>query len=243
VAYRVLDSAIIMKPIANCLTLAALSLGLSTAVHAQNLVQNGSFETGNLNDWSVTNSNIGASVASIAVTTGATNGFTNIIPESGSYYAAFNNGFYSTLDQSIATTVGDSYDFSYYVNDLDGSHSSSQAGWNVYFGDQRDFAVNGPGSELAPNFSTTNYAGVNSRWTQVSFTFTADSTSTNLFFQGDPDSWDGNHTEAIDNISVTDLTHPGPSGGSSVPDGGATISILGMAFTGLAAFRRRFAKE
>jgi hypothetical protein len=221
----------------SALLIVALAIGHSAS--AQNLVTNGSFETGDLTGWTVFNSG-NTPLGGVSVETAG--GLSGITAQDGSDYAGFAGGnisSFSSLSQAITTQIGDTYDFSFYLNDLDALHSDSQAGWLVYFGDIHAFSINGEGSELVPTFSTTADASVNTGWLHVDLQVVADVTDNGLYFQGD----EAGDSQAIDNISVTDLTHPfvpvNPVGGtSSVPDSGGGLVTVALTLLGLCAARR-----
>lgn len=71
------------------------------------------------------------------------------------------------------------------------------------------------------------FAVGNTGYTQLSFNATASGTNTNLSFVGS-----GVANFRLDDVSVE-------RAGVGVPDGGTTVSLLGLALMGLAGFRRR----
>src|SRR5262245_25078717 len=165
---------------------------LSVAYPAKaNLITNGGFETGDFTGWPVST---GLFVVGTLPDFG-------IPPHSGSYQAFLPSGL-GELEQSFATTLGQSY-----TVDLWAATASHGATLNV----------------LVASTVFSHIFAEPTGYTEFTFTFTAISNSSTLQF---------NVTGLffLDDISVE------PAG---VPDGGTTVSLLGCALLGLAAFRRK----
>lgn len=91
------------------------ALALFTRPAAANLVTNGSFETGNFTGWS-TSGNLGF--------TGVMGEFSGVLPTDGSYQAYFGPiGSVGGITQTIATTPGATYAFSFDLANLGGGPS------------------------------------------------------------------------------------------------------------------------
>ena len=88
------------------------ALALFTRPAAANLVTNGSFETGDFTGWSAFG-NLGF--------TGVTGDFNGVLPTDGSYQASFGPvGSVGGITQTIATTPGATYAFSFDLANLGG---------------------------------------------------------------------------------------------------------------------------
>ena len=168
--------------------LVALSAGASAAA---NLVTDGDFEATGLaaGTW-VPLSNADAAAAGWTATNGLE--VRNAVvgdAQHGSNFAELDVDVNSTISQSLATSVGQKYLLSFWVQDRAGVDASSQG---------IDYSVNG----------TTNavLGGSVPGWTQVTQTFTAGSSSTLLSFAaaGRSDSLG----TSLDNISVTAVPEP-----------------------------------
>jgi len=132
--------------------LAILSLvAILPATKAANLVQNGGFETGDFTDWTLTGNT----------------GFTGVDTNSaysgtygGDFGAVGSDGY---LDQNIATTIGDTYDITFWLSNDGGTPSD----FSSSFGGTTGVSLTDPNG-----FSFTEY----------SYTATATTTSTDLNF-------------------------------------------------------------
>jgi hypothetical protein len=158
------------------LVVAVFAFGTIGLAHANNLVVNGGFETGDFTGWTVTGdmSNIG--VCSVSTCPG------NFAPEEGTYAAYFGPvGDTTTISQQIATNPGQQYQLSFFLAD-------PQGGTPNYF--SVTFGTN--------TFSFTNF-GVAFGWQQFILDTTATSSSTTLSFtfRQDPAFW------FLDNVVVT----------------------------------------
>ncbi len=175
---------------------------LSGTLRAQ-LVENGSFETGDLTDWTLL---LGGPPANTGVLQSgqAANAFPSpYVPyaaEDGDYYAAFGQLAPNTdsISQAITTTIGDHYQLSYYLI----NNGSSPNEFSV--------SLNG--------LSTTEVNVPNQPWTEYTVNFTASSTSTLLAFAG----FDDPSVLGLDNIVLTDTsTDP------AVPEPSTWAMLLG----------------
>lgn len=154
------------------LIVAAL-LGLGATAHA-NLVTNGGFETGNLTGWTA----FGGQYTNVS--TGG---------HSGAFkFEEFDNSGFATLQQSLATVAGTTYDLSFW------SRAYVDVGGNIL----RYQAGSGP---IATAVRTTS-------WSQTTDSFVATGASTMLSFYIETDP--GTATWLLDDISVV--------ASSSVPD-------------------------
>ena len=119
-----------MKHAIKRLGLAAAVLGLVIAGASQaradvNLILNGSFETGDFTDWTLFG-NTGY--------TGVAGNFAGVNPEDGGYQAYFGPvGSTGGISQTITTTVGATYDISFWLYNFGGTPSeySAQFGTTV----------------------------------------------------------------------------------------------------------------
>ncbi|MGH7018084.1 MAG: PEP-CTERM sorting domain-containing protein [Caulobacteraceae bacterium] len=139
---------------------AALTLAASAASATTNLVVNPGFETGDFIGWTV--SGDGISIDSV-------------FPNTGTYDAAFSAASTDpdpgVLSQSIATTVGASYDLSFALMDeagvpTDAFTASLGAFSQTVTGDEAPaaytvFSFVVPGSDVTSNSSTLSFTGTN----------------------------------------------------------------------------------
>ncbi len=157
----------------------------SSSSSASNLVANGSFETDSLSGWTVGGNS--------AVVSAGPQLFVDAKPESGSYAAAFGSmGSDGTLSQTIATTPGETYTLSFWLeNDAPGANDF-KALWNGQ-----------------PLLSLTNAS--QSGYTEHTYAVTATGSSSTLEFsaRNDPSQWD------LDNVSLVDPPSSSSGTGSS----------------------------
>lgn len=169
---------------------------------AQNLVANGSFESGDLTGWSTSQPD-------------GVNVFTGAPAQSGSYGVALGSSVNTDLFQWLTTEVGVSYDLSLWLSVDNGGSYENQFTASIGGVDFLSL-VNAPGSAFA----------------ETHHTFIATSTSTLLNF---------NHTYSarffyVDNVSVTATPTP-------IPEPATGVAAAGLAALGLAAWRRRLARQ
>lgn len=177
-----------MRPKA-LLVICALAFAVTLAApktYAQNLLQNGSFETGDFTGWST-----GGNFEDTFVETGSFYQYSGA--QDGSFYAAMGPvGSDGTLSQTFADTAGATYTFSFWLNAVGDDPSDFSASWD--------------GNTLMST-SDPNTGGT---WTLESFTATGTGSDTISFaFRDDPG------YIALDNASVSQSggggTTPEPS--------------------------------
>ena len=159
------------------------SLG-ATAAFANNLVTNGSFETGDFTGWNATDGSLELVVSGPFSVYNAA--------QDGDFYSVWGNiGTDGVISQTFADTPGQHYTFSFWFASVGDDPSDFSASWNssVLF------------SQTDPN------TGVN--WTQFSFDVVGTGSDTITFAGRDDPAW-----MALDNVSVTPVgggTTPEPS--------------------------------
>lgn len=97
-----------------------LGLFAGQAVLGQDLLVNPGFETGNFSGWTLSGSTAFEGVSTSFATT----------PYSGNYSAFFGAvGSYNIISQTIATTVGDTYNISFALDNSGGPYSEVYVAW------------------------------------------------------------------------------------------------------------------
>jgi hypothetical protein len=138
--------------------------------------------------------------------------FGGIAPHSGSSQARL-GVFAAALSQSVATTPGASYTISFF---LALSHNLAPTSFSVSWGGVTIFSQTNP--------------PVGFGYADHTFIVTASNPSTLLLFQANTPGGLGDWL--VDDVSVEPA-------GVTVPDAGSTVSLLGFAWLGLAALRRK----
>jgi hypothetical protein len=159
-----------------------LLVGAPTAFASPNLLNNGSFESGDFTGWTT-----GGNFEATSVTFGGFYAYSGA--EDGTWYAVMGPvGSDGTLSQTFTTTVGARYTFSFWFASVGDNPSDFSASWD--------------GNTL---LSLTN-PNTGAAWTQFSFTETGTGSDTIQFsFRDDP------AYMALDNVSVTVSAVPEPS--------------------------------
>ncbi len=191
-----------MKMIKYVAVLAGLGAAVSVA-QAQNLLVNGSFETGDLTGWSA------SGVVGAASYAGATDGI---------YSAIFNWGDLpptGVLSQSFATTPGDVYDLAFDYGTF---------GYAGVTGQTLFVDVNGS-STLLNTFATSPTGGDPTPFELFTFNFTANSATTTLQFTDNPDNNTIGNDGVLDKVSVT--ADAVPDGASTAMLCGMSLLALG----------------
>jgi len=154
-----------------------LGLVASQTAQGQNLLVNPGFETGSFDGWTLSGS---------SAFEGVSTSFASA-PNSGSYSAFFGAvGSYNLLSQTIATTVGDTYNLSFALDNSGGPYSEAFVQW---------------GGTQVWDIQPSGTFG----WTQLGWNEVATSASTTITFgfQQVPSYFN------LDDTSVVDLTpHP-----------------------------------
>lgn len=184
---------------------AGLIFALAGVVAARaNLIVNGGFETGDFSGWTYS----GNPAFSYATSSPA--------PYDGSYSAQLAvMGGGASLSQSVATTPGQSYTVSFWLEVATGNPPNY-------------FNVSWDGGYL---LTATNLAGA--LWTQYTFDVVATLPTTvfSFGFRNDTSSF------YIDDVRVEAKSNP-----PSVPDGGTTAGWLGFSFAAMVVWRQARAK-
>jgi hypothetical protein len=142
-------------------------------VFGDNIVNNGSFETGDFTGWTT-----GGNFGFTSVTTGPFYAFSGA--QDGNFYAMGGAvGSDATISQTLLDTVGATYTFSFWLNGIGDAPSDFNAAWN--------------GTTLL-SLSDPNTGGV---WTQFSYSVMGTGSDTITFgLRNDPE------FVALDNVSV-----------------------------------------
>ena len=173
-----------------------------------NLVANGNFATGDFTDWTLGGNDSNTNSAQVYIDTNA---------EGGSTYAAGlgSMGADGTLSQTIATTAGQTYTLSFWLQNEASGTNDFKAIWNGQ-----------------TQLSLTNAAQFG--YTEYTYTVTATSSTTTLEFSAanGPSNWD------LDNISLTangtSTTTPpaAPVISSGVANSNESVTLTGTAPAG-----------
>jgi hypothetical protein len=159
-----------MKPNLIPLVLASLIAGAANPLHAQNRLSNGGFETGDFTGWTLNSTD-----ASLVIDASGDSGLNSYIqafqstPDGGNFYALFtSSSVTSTLDQSFATTSGETYLVDFWLNDTYGNASLTVAA----------------GATTLFNLSSTDASLQNQGWVLEEKSFVAAGPTTDLMFSG-----------------------------------------------------------
>ena len=209
------------------LSIASSVLGVSalivTPVQAANLIQNGSFETANVNP------NPGDFIRLDAGSTVIT-GWTvsqGTIDYIGTYWQAsegsrsldLSGANAGGIQQTFNTTVGETYRVTF---DLAGNPDGNPT--------IKEMRVSAGGSSADFSFDTTGKSRSNMGWVSNSWDFTATGTTTTLSFLNLVDTPYG---PALDNVSVIALSPP------SIPEPSSVLGLLSLGVLGISSALKR----
>jgi choice-of-anchor C domain-containing protein len=226
------------------LTVVGLLLVASSAAQA-NLVTNGSFEDGSYVGGSYMELTFGNPNATAIQGWTVTGGSVDWI---GSYWPAADGSksidmsglaLGTLVSQTIVTTPGNSYLLTFQMaGNTDGPPTVKQLG---VFVDPATGVV--PSNPALFSFDTTNHNRGNMGWTEESMTFTASSNATTITFTsllGGPEGYPNTDAfgAALDDVSVTDVTH-GPNNGAVPAPAAVLLGLMGL--SGLGVLMRRYA--
>ena len=221
------------------IAVALTAVGLhSTAASAQNLVANGSFETNTLatgayRDMFVGSSDLpgwtiigvaGTRISQVDSAYPGNPGYTFPAQDGRLWVdlAGYSDNAMDGIQQSVATTIGQSYDFSFYLGNVSGGAFGTQSLVNVL--------LNGSAFSCVNTTQTVNLT-----WQQCSRSFVATSATTTFSISnGDPSS---DYSSAIDNV-VLQLSARQPGG---VPEP-ATWAMMVLGFGAMGGTLRRRSK-
>jgi hypothetical protein len=194
---------LISKLVRFALAVSILSLATAGLANAgDNLVTNGSFETGDFTGWTLSGDTGFTGVCNVSNCPGA------FAPEDGTFAAYFGPvGDTATISQTIATTPGDEYSLSFYLaNPVGGTPNY----FNVTFGNS--------------SFSFTNF-GTAFTWQQFTLTTlaTTDQTQLSFTFRNDPSYW------FLDNVTVQQSGGTVPEPGTFALFGSGVLGLAGFA--------------
>lgn len=165
------------------LLVAATAIALSLGAHAQNLVTNGDFETGDFTGWQTTAASAGPLLVVSLFGVDASG------PHNGAVSAYFGATVpYDTISQSLATTAGQLYAVSFYLDSL--GTNGSDAGFVGTFGGTTFVSLSGASADQA--------------FSPVTRFVTATSGSTTLSFGA----YDTGSFYTLDSVSVTAVPEP-----------------------------------
>ena len=213
--------------------LVGVALGLSVISNAAELVVNGGFELGVYNDsssppgWIKTYGDVSTRVDNwygYNIPGGGGAQYTTIYPHSGGWMGLFGSPGGGEFAQTVATTVGATYEVSFWLaNDVGETFSLLYPQFTPYHGHTSfDAALNG---NAVYSFDGTSAVDVHDQaWNLRSFDWTATSTSLTLSFEQK-----GWSNIAIDDVSIKEVR--------AVPE--PCTAGIGFGAVGLAALRRR----
>jgi hypothetical protein len=183
---------------------------------AQNIVQNGSFQTGTLADWVL----MPAATGTDQQVTGGRPPFLGYVGDE--WQAGATGGLDDYISQALATTVGKTYQISYWIEtDTGDNNQTGYYNFTSSFGGTTLQNLNPPPITAGNTFAPTEF----------SYDVVATAPSTTLSFGIQAlHGW-----YYLSDISVVQTN------GAGVPDGGTTVSLLGLGFLGLGALRRKLA--
>jgi len=187
-----LKTLLVVATLAFCLCVAAPTF-------AQNLITNGSFETGDYSGWTT-----GGNFEFTSVTSGAYYDYSGA--QDGQFYSVMGPvGSDGSLSQTLSTVAGTQYNISF---------------WFASVGDNpSDFSVYWDGTQL---LSLTN-PNTGSNWTQFTFTATGTGSDTLTFnFMDSPEYL------ALDNVSVTQAPSSVPEPSSFLLLGTGVLGLGGI---------------
>ena len=195
------------------------ALSLATSVHAQNLLSNPGFETGDFSSWSTNLDPVWDAVDSQS-------------PHSGTYEAYFGNPQTSSIYQDFPTVAGATYTISFwYQAEFDPNNVSQPSELQVLFGSG---SLTGTLGSCSGN-CIWDSALLATSWTQVTLTVSATSSTSRIQFLAT----DQVAFIDLDDVSVVlsppSVTSVSPASGP-VP-GGTSVTITGTGFTGASAVK------
>jgi hypothetical protein len=154
-------------------------------LHADNIVINGSFENG-MTGWNANAPDPYPFNVLVDSPSGPIGAY--VRGADGDYYALFDDWNTASLDQTLSTTPGTSYEVNFWINDQYGNS---------------DLVVNWGSTQLLHVPSTYSNSQANAGWIDFDFVVPAGSTSTDLYFAASSDNYLG-----LDDVSVTCVPEP-----------------------------------